>query len=255
MKFSVSDLVKKYTWDDIEPLLAALYPTPRHNVAEYREAYQKFLGILPIQTNMRIVIEENGHSGSQKWHEVYGKNGTLVKEEFKSEFAHQQLKDHWDSEQGYALSYTDWAEIAGMEIDPATLSIFTEKEIIIHVLMMISEQWRSNEQNLKVLEKLKAISEGREPGLIQKDMTGTRGFRQTWSEKENGDFHGLYIVYWENGTLEQRGIMMDGNKEGVWTYWSKSGKIEKQIRYWCDREIEIKSEGPWWDNAQDQNSP
>lgn len=253
MKTIVSDLVAKYSWDDLEHLLPVLYPTPRHHAAEYREAYQKLVSTLAIQTNMRIVIEKNGYSGFGNWHEVYGKNGTLVKEEFRSERAHQLLKDRWESEQGYALSYTDWAEIAGMAIDPDTFSVYTEKEIVVHVLMMITAQWRSDEQNLKVLEELKTISEGQEQDLMQKDMTGSSGFRQIWSEKENGEFHGFYAVYWENGTMEQRGIMVDGNKEGVWTYWDKNGKIERQVRYWCDREVEIKSEGPWRDYMEDQN--
>jgi hypothetical protein len=140
-----------------------------------------------------------------------------------------------------------------MKIDPATFSSHPEKEIVVCVLMMITQQWRSEEQNLTVLRELQAITEGRVANLIQKEMTGTSGFRQTWSERENGEFHGFYTVYWENGIMEQRGIIVDGDKEGIWTYWNKSGKIERQVRYWCDREIEVKSESLWWDNAQDQN--
>jgi hypothetical protein len=230
-----------------------LYPTPKRSLAEYREAYQKFVNTLPIETSMRVVIEENQHSTLGAWHEVYGKNGTLVKEVFQTELARQQLEDKWESEQEYALSYTDWAEIVGMEIDPITLSSYPEKEIMVHVLLVITERWRSDEQNLKVLKELEAIADGREENLIRKESIGRGGFRQTWSEKENGEFHGYYTVYWENGLTEQRGFIIDGDKEGVWTYWNKSGKIERQARYWCDRELEVKFEFPWWEDAQDQN--
>ena len=66
-------------------------------------------------------------------------------------------------------------------------------------------------------------------------------FRQIWFEKENGEFHGFYRVNWENGLVAQRGIIVDGNREGIWIYWNKGG------------EIELKSGSPWWDNVPDQN--
>jgi len=249
----VKDLVAKYTWEELEPVLSQLYPMSKRSIAEYKEAYQKFADTVPTKTSMRIVIEESDNSTFGKWHEVYGKNGTLVKEVFQTELARQHLEDRWESEQGYALSYTDWAEIAGMTIDPDTLLAYTEKDIVVQVLMLITEQWHSNEQSLQVLKEMEAIAEGRQQNLVTKEMLGKGGFRQKWSEKENGEFHGLYTVYWANDFIQQQGIMIDGNKEGVWTYWNESGKIERQTRYWCDREIELKSESPWRDNAKDQN--
>jgi antitoxin component YwqK of YwqJK toxin-antitoxin module len=253
MEITFKDLADKYRWEEIEPVLSLLYPAPKKSIAEYKEAYHKFSATIPIKTRMRIVIESKKEPNSEKWHEVYGKNGTLVKEAFQSEYAYKHLKDTWESEQGYALSYTNWEEIAGMTVDSNTLSSYPEKDIVVHVLMLITEHWRSDEQNLKVLKELEAIAEKREQNVTQKEMLGKNGFRQTWSEKENGEFHGLYTVYWENGNIiEQQGIIVDGNKEGVWTYWDKGGKIEKQIRCWCDREIEVKLESPWWDNVHEQ---
>jgi hypothetical protein len=253
MEIIIKDLVAKYNWEEIEPLLSRLYPTPKRSLAEYREAHQKFSATVPIKTRMRIVIEENSDVDFGKWHEVYGKNGTLIKEVFLMKPASQYLKDNWEREQGYALSYTAWTEIAGMTIDSTTLASYPEKEIVVHILMEITEHWHRDEQYVKVLEELEAITQGRGTNVVQKEMVDKRGFREVWSEKESGNFHGLYTVYWENGVIYQQGIMVDGNKEGVWTYWDRSGNIKNQMRYWCDRGMELKSEGPWWDNATDQN--
>jgi hypothetical protein len=252
MEITIKDLVAKYDWEEIEPVLFLLYPTPKRNVVDYREAYQKLMAAIPVKTRMRIVIEEKSDPDFGTWHEVYGKNGTLVKEAFQTEFARQHLKDTWENEQGYALSYTSWTEIAGMTIDSNTLSSYPEKDIVVHVLIEITKRWRNDEQNVKVLEELAAIAHGRGTRVVQKEKMGKKG-RQVWSEKENGEFHGFYTVYWENGTMQQQGIIVDGNKEGIWTYWNPSGNIEKQMRYWCDREIELKLESPWWDNATNQN--
>lgn len=249
METIIKDLIAEYNWEDIEPVLFLLYPTPKRSITEYAEAYQKFIATVAIKTSMRLVIEENHGSTFGKWHKVYGKNGTLVKELFQNENARQYFKDTWESEQKYALSYTDWSEIAGMTIDAMTLSEYSEKEIVVYVLVEITSQWRSDEQDLKVSEELKTITEGQEQNVVPKEMVGESGFRQVWSENEDSEFHGLYTVYWENDIIQQQGIIINDNKEGVWTYWDKNGKIEKQIRYWCDREMEEKSESPWWSNS------
>ena len=255
MEITIKDLVAKYKWEDIEPVFSVLYPTPKKSVDEHKEAYQKFEAVVPVKTSMRIIIEKKDDliSGFGKWHDVYGKNETLVREVFQTEKARQYLKDTWEDEQGYALSYTSWTEIAGMTIDSNTLLSYAEKDIVAHVLMLITENWRTDEQDLKVAAELEAIAEGRVQNVVQKDKIGKKGFRQVWSEKENGEFHGLYTVYWKNGVIYQQGIIIDGNKEGVWTYWDKSGNIKNQMRYWCDREMELKSESPWWNSVKDQN--
>jgi hypothetical protein len=136
---------------------------------------------------------------------------------FQNENARKHLNDTWENEQGYALSYTSWEEIAGMAIDLNTQSSFPEKDIVTHVLMEITQQWRSDKQNMKVLEEMKAINEERGQSVIQKEMLSKRSFRQIWSEKGNGVFHGRYTVYWENGYIMQQGIIIDGKKEGIWT--------------------------------------
>jgi hypothetical protein len=253
MEITCKDLMNRYTWEEIEPTLYLLYPLPEKSIAEYKEAYQKFLAVVPMQSRMRIIIEQNKLPTGEFWYEVYGRNGTLVKELFQHENARRRLKDILEQEQGYDLSYMDWAEIAGMSIDASTLASFPEKDVAVHVLILITQRWHSDEQALRVIEEIKLINEGQEQNTVRKEMKGKAGFLQIWSEKEDGVFHGKYTVYWEDGVaIAFQGIIIDGNKEGIWTYWEKDGKIKKQIRYECDRDIEEKLGRPWWNDAKDQ---
>lgn len=254
MEITCKDLMDRYDWEEIAPTLSLLYPTPEKSIAEYKEAYQKFSTIVPIKSQMRIFIEKNKLPTGALWYEVYGRNGTLVKKKlFQHENARKRLKNILEQEQGYALSYMDWAEIAGMLVDASTLASFPEKHIAVHVLILITQRWHSDEQARRVIEEIKLINEGQERNTVRKEMSGKGGFLQVWSEKEDGVFHGKYTVYWENGVaIAFQGIIIDGNKEGIWTYWEKDGKIKKQICYECDRDIEEKLERPWWNDAKDQ---
>ena len=249
MEIIIKDLFAKYNWEEIESVLYRLYPAQKRSIAEYKEAYQKFSATSPVKTSMRIVIDEHIDEGVGKWYWVYGKNGTLVKEVFKTEDPYQHLKDRLESEQGYALSYTSWTEMAGMAIDTNTLELFAEKDIVVHVLMEITSQWRTDEQNLIVLKEYEAIANGQEQNLFQEEATGKGGFRQVWTGKDKANC--FYTLYRQNGVIAEQGIIVGGNKEGVWTYWDKSGRIKNQMRYWSDREIELKSESPWWNGVKD----
>jgi len=255
MKIIIKDLFAKYNWEEIEPVLLRLYPTTERSIAKYKEAYQKFSLTIPSKTAMRIIIEEHNDSSFGKWYEIYGKDGTLVKEtsQFQNENAYKELKDIWENEQSYALSYTSWEEMAGSTITPNTLSSFDEKDIIVYVLLEITLIWRTDEQDLKVMETFEEIVNAQEHNLNHKDIIDHSGCRRVWTEKANGCCHGFYTIYWENGVMRTQGIYVDGSFEGIWTSWDKNGKVKRQTRYWCDRGIEIKSESPWWDIVKDQN--
>jgi len=252
MEITCKDLTQKYNWEEIQPVLTLLYPEDKREIAEYQEAYQKFSTTIPRQTKMRIIIEENKYPTGGSWYDIYGKDGTLVKDAFP-EVAHKHLQDRLEQEQGYGLMYHDWEEMAGMAIDSATLKTIPEKDIVSHVLVEITRSWHTEEQSWKVNEELQAIKEGKRQALLQKEFLGSTGFLQKWTEKENGWHHGWYTTYWPGGNvIAQRGIVVDGIAEGVWTYWDKNGKITKQVRCWCDRPLETKLESPWWDDAKDQ---
>lgn len=252
MEITCKDLAQKYSWDEIQPVLILLYPDHKRELSEYQEAYQKFSQVVPRKTKMRIIIEENKFPTGGSWYDFYGKDGTLVKDAFPP-IAHEQLQDRLEQEQGYGLMYHDWEEMAGMSIDSAVIDTIPEKDIIIHVLMEITTCWHTEEQSQKASQELQAIKDGKIQNLIQKEFLGSTGFLQKWTEKENGWHHGWSTTYWPGGNvIAQRGIVIDGFAEGVWTYWDKNGRITKQVRAWCDRPLETKLEAPWWDDEKDQ---
>jgi len=140
-----------------------------------------------------------------------------------------------------------------MEIDPYVLESFSEIEIVVHVLLLITDVWCNADESAEVMKELHAIKTAQGKPTIQKEVISKRGFLQIWSEQENGIRHGFFTTYWEDkNVMQQRGIIVEGRQEGIWTYWNKVGKVENQILFWCDRPIEEKTESPWWDGAEDQ---
>ena len=257
MKVTVKQLVDKYSWEEIEPVIFSLYPTQRRPIIEYKEAYQKFSIITPTETEMRIFIEKKDATTGETWYDFFGKDGTLVKDSFpipiKKESVDENLKAIWENEQCYAISYQAWAEIAGMTIDPTTILSFSEKEIVAHVLVEIAAWWYTGKQYIPILEQMQEIKEGKDQGPLRRETVSSKGIRRVWFDNENGLHHGVSTTYWEDGRIiREQGIRINGNAEGVWTFWDKTGKIEKQLLCMHDREMEWKTEGPWWENAKDQ---
>jgi len=86
--------------------------------------------------------------------------------------------------------------------------------------------------------------------LIHKDQQ-FNGFRQVWTERPDGVFHGSYTVYWESGPiLCLRGQYHHGQQEGLWTYWDRAGKVERQARFENDEEVESRTEPPWLNQVE-----
>lgn len=80
------------------------------------------------------------------------------------------------------------------------------------------------------------------------------GFRQVWSERPDGVFHGEYTVFWESGpVICMRGVYANGRQEGVWTYWDRRGMVERQVKSEHDIEVETHREAPWWESVTDQD--
>ena len=77
------------------------------------------------------------------------------------------------------------------------------------------------------------------------------GFRQVWTERPDGIFHGPYVVFWESGPIPcMRGQYKDGAQDGIWTYWDRSGVVERQVRFVNDEESETREAPPWFSEVE-----
>jgi hypothetical protein len=82
--------------------------------------------------------------------------------------------------------------------------------------------------------------------LVHKDHQ-FNGFRQVWTERADGTFHGPYAVFWESGQIPcMRGQYEDGRQEGIWTYWDRNGVVERQVLFVNDEETDKREAPPWF---------
>lgn len=113
MKFI--DLLKKYNWEDIKPILLALYPDQKKNIDGYVVTLKELLVLKPVKTKMRIIIEDGFDEDKERYYNVSAKDGTI-------------------EETAWAIDFMDWAECLGMEIDSETLSVYSPLDIVAHCL-------------------------------------------------------------------------------------------------------------------------
>ncbi|MEK9696512.1 MAG: hypothetical protein VW270_12145 [Candidatus Poseidoniales archaeon] len=57
---------------------------------------------------------------------------------------------------------------------------------------------------------------------------------------KNGEFHGPYVDYWDNGKLWSKGTYKDGKEEGPWVTYYKNGQLWGKGTF-----KDGKKEGPW----------
>ena len=52
MKFK--DLIDKYAWDDVRPVLFRLYPDEDERLDSYRQVYESLQALQPLESKLRI---------------------------------------------------------------------------------------------------------------------------------------------------------------------------------------------------------
>jgi len=157
MKFK--ELLYKYNWDDVHSTLLQLYPDQERNVEGYRQVFETLRTITPVETNMRICIESVFDEDEDEYYaSVSGKDGTLMKEQ--KDIPPEFLKDDdiGNQEVSYGIEFTDWAEWLGMEIDPETLSNYSEVDILGHCLWEMTFYGYTREDVKKAMDEIEQIS-------------------------------------------------------------------------------------------------
>ncbi|MBC8248049.1 MAG: hypothetical protein H8E90_00090 [Anaerolineales bacterium] len=165
MKFK--ELLSKYEWDDIGPVLVRLYQDQEKNLAGYRQVFETLRTIQPVETKMRLAIEDVlDEFAGEYYASVSGKDGTLMKDLIPPVPVDEEAGNR---EVSYGLELTDWAEWLDMEIEPETLSRYTEVDIIGHCLWEMTFFGYSEEDIKKTVEELERARESDE-GLTLEDF-------------------------------------------------------------------------------------
>ena len=130
MKFA--ELIYKYKWDEIWPALMHLYPNDKKNIAGFKMVFEQLQTLTPAETNMRIFIEDAFDEYENAYYtSVSGKDGTLNKESNPEVFKDDEIGNR---EVSYGIEFTNWAEWLGMDIDPKSLTDYSELAIIVHCI-------------------------------------------------------------------------------------------------------------------------
>jgi len=132
MKFK--DLLKKYDWKDIRPVILTLYPDQKKNINGYKIALEELLVLKSAKTKMRIIIKEEFDVDEQeRYYDVSAKD---------------------DRETFWAMDFMDWKKCLDMEIDPETLSKHSSLDIIAHCLWEITWHGFTQEEVKKKANEL-----------------------------------------------------------------------------------------------------
>jgi len=130
MKFK--QLIDKYSWGDVWSTFRKLYSDQEKNCEGYKQVFSELRTIKPVETKMRIVIEDVPEEGNQESYvHVSGKDGTLKKAIHSKHFKNDGMGNQ---EESFAIEYTPWKKWLGMKIDPLSSERYSEDEIIAHCL-------------------------------------------------------------------------------------------------------------------------
>jgi len=117
----LQELIKTNAWPSVELTLISLYPEQEKSIEAYKEVFQKLLQMIPTESDMQIVLEQQ-----------------FDEETYEESYVHvsgRQIKECNPNEtEDMAIEFVPWTEWLGMSIDSKTLKEFTELEIISHCL-------------------------------------------------------------------------------------------------------------------------
>lgn len=75
-----------------------------------------------------------------------------------------------------------------------------------------------------------------------------RGVYSAWRfGKDAGKYHGSYTVYHKDSTrVKISGSFVNGEKDGIWSFWDEEGNMMRQERYVVGKLIGTVASPPWW---------
>ena len=182
MKFK--ELIDKYDWDKVRSAFLKLYPDQKKNIEGYKQVFNKLQTIKPVETEMRIVIEEVFDEYDKEYYtQVFGKDGTLNKESDPEHFKDDRTGNQ---EVSYSIELTDWAEWLAMDIDHKSLAKYSELDIIGHCLWEMTFYGFTQEDIKKVIDEIeKSIEEAKNnPSSLRRLVKSENGDKFYWEDKD-----------------------------------------------------------------------
>jgi len=143
------ELLESTGWHDTKAALLWIYPDTAGDLNDYRLVLAKLRKLVPVESNMRIVVRETPGNGpnDESSVEVVGRNGQLNRDQ--DDFRHLQVDEdsgYANSETDFSLSFEPWGHWLGMRVDADTLSKLTAPQIVAHCLWDMTfhgfEQWQ-----------------------------------------------------------------------------------------------------------------
>ena len=182
MKFK--NLIYKYNWNDVQSTFMQLYPDQEKSIEGYKEVFEELRYIKPVETKMRIVIEDvYDEYDKNNYTHVSGKDGTLNKE---SNPEHFKDDDIGNQEVSYAIEFTDRAEWLAMDIDHESLSRYSELEIIGHCLWEMTFCGFTREDIKRAIDTIdkRAQEAKNNPSSWRKLVKGENDDEFFWEDKD-----------------------------------------------------------------------
>src|SRR5262245_6834287 len=124
----LKELQEKCDWDSVSAKLTELYPDQADNLPNYYRAWVEMRPLTPVPSSMMITIGD--HHDEQTGKSTYSVSG--IEAATGKGSVVRTLEGF--RELPYSLSMTKWVEWLGMEIEPQTMSRYSELEIVAHCL-------------------------------------------------------------------------------------------------------------------------
>lgn len=146
------ELLESVRWPDTKAFLLWSYPDVAGFLDDYRLVLAKLRKSVPIESNMRIILNETNREGldDEPFIEVVGRNGQLNRDQCDFKYFQDAVDTEYaNSETDFSLSLVPWEQWLGMQIDIGTLDKFSAPQIVAYCLWDMTfhgfEQWQVQE--------------------------------------------------------------------------------------------------------------
>ena len=138
------DLVRVYSWPEVEATLLELYPEEQPSLTGYKQVYEELQKLSPVPSETSISVEAV-ETETDKYIDVTGYNQQELAE------VGQEKSTRW------GLAFAPWQEWLAMEIIPETVANFSGIEVLAHCLWEMTFHGFDQAEIRKVIEDIDRV--------------------------------------------------------------------------------------------------